>query len=86
MILINDELYELIMDNISDKDVREKVFEEKKVLYREDSDALCSALETDANYWENVLRQHPNDNPNILRHIRNYIKRDEALIRMLTQF
>jgi hypothetical protein len=86
MVLISDELYELIMDNISDKDVREKVFEEKKDLYTEDRDALCSALETDANYWENVLKQHPNDNPNIRRHIRNYIKRDEALIRMLIKF
>lgn len=80
MKLISDELYELMMDNIENKDVREKVFAEAKDIDYTDRDTLCSALETDINYWESCLRNHPNDKVEILRHIRGYITRDEELM------
>ena len=67
MKLISDELYELMMDNI------------------EDRDALCSALEIDVNYWESCLKAHPNDKPEILRHIRNYIARDKELMKVFAR-
>lgn len=82
MKLISDELYELMMDNIESKDVREKVFAEAKDISYSDRDALCSALETDINYWENCLRAHPNDKPEILRHIRSYIALDRELMKV----
>lgn len=80
MKLISDELYELMMDNIENKDVREKVFAEAKDIDYTDRDALCSALETDINYWKSCLRNHPNDKVEILHHIRGYITRDEELM------
>lgn len=82
MKLISDELYELMMDNIENKDVREKVFAEARNISYSDRDALRSALETDINYWENCLRTHPNDKPEILRHIRGYIARDGELMKV----
>lgn len=80
MKLISDELYELMMDSIEDKAVREKVFAEQVNITTEDRSALCSALETDINYWENCMRTHPNEKDSILNHIRNYIRRDNALL------
>lgn len=80
MKLISDELYELMMDNIEDKAVREKVFAEQVNITTEDRSALCSALETDINYWENCMRTHPNEKDSILNHIRRYIHRDNALM------
>lgn len=80
MVLLTEELYELMMEHIEDKDVREQVFEERMLIHREDKDAICSALETDINYWENCLRQHPNEKENIVRHIRSYISRDKKLM------
>lgn len=80
MKLISDELYELMMDNIEDKVVREKVFAEKVNITTEDRSALCSALETDISYWENCMRRHPNEKDSILNHIRNYIRRDKQLM------
>lgn len=80
MKLISDELYELMMDNIESKDVREKVFAEAKNISYSDRDALCSALETDLDYWENCLKAHPNDKPEILRHVCNYIVHDNELM------
>ena len=80
MVLLTEELYELIMENIEDKGVREQVFEERIPISEDDKAAICSALETDINYWENCLRHHPNDKVCILNHIRNYIKRDEQLM------
>ena len=80
MKLISDELYELMMDNIENRDVREKVFAEAKDISYSDRDALCSALETDVNYWENCLKAHPNDKPEILHHIRQYIACDNKLM------
>lgn len=82
MKLISEELYELMMDNIESKDVREKVFAEAKNISHSDRDALCSALETDINYWENCLKAHPNDKPEMLRHVRNYITCDTALMKV----
>lgn len=80
MVLLTDELYELMLENIEDKGVREQVFEEQIPIRAEDRDAICSALETDINYWENCLRHHPNDKVCILNHIRNYIKTDKRLM------
>ena len=80
MKLISDELYELMMDNIEDKAVREKVFAEQVNITTEDRSALCSALETDINYWENCMRTYPNEKDSILNHIRRYIHRDNALM------
>lgn len=80
MVLLTDELYELMLENIEDKGVREQVFEEQITINTDDRSALCSALETDINYWENCLRHHPNEKENIVRHIRGYIKRDEKLM------
>lgn len=80
MKLISDELYELMMDNIESKDVREKVFAEVRTISYSDRDALCSALETDVNYWESCLKAHPNDKVEILHHIRQYIACDNKLI------
>ncbi len=80
MVLLSEELYELMMENIEDKGVREQVFEEQVNISEDDKAALCSALETDINYWENSIRKHPNEKEVILNHIRNYIKHDEKLM------
>lgn len=80
MVLLSEELYELMMENIEDKGVREQVFEEQVNISEDDKAALCSALETDINYWENSIRMHPNEKEVILNHIRNYIKHDEKLM------
>ena len=80
MVLLSDELYELMMENIEDKGVREQVFEKQVPITRGDKDALCSALEMDINYWENCIRKHPNEKEEILNHIRKYIKTDERLM------
>ena len=80
MVLLSEELYELMMENIEDKGVREQVFEEKIPISEDDKAALCSALETDINYWENCIRKHPKEKEVILNHIRNYIKHDERLM------
>lgn len=80
MVLLSEELYELMMENIEDKGVREQVFEEQIPISSDDRAALCSALETDINYWENCIRKHPNEKEVILNHMRNYIKRDDELI------
>ena len=80
MVLLSDELYELMMENIEGKGVREQVFEEQILISEDDKTALCSALETDINYWENCIRKHPNEKEVILNHMRNYIKHDEKLM------
>lgn len=80
MVLLTDELYELMMKHIEDKGVREQIFEEQIPIKNEDRDAICSALETDINYWENGLRRHPNEKENIVRHMRGYISHDEKLM------
>lgn len=80
MILLSDELYELVMENIEDKGVREQVFEEQIPISSDDKAALCSALETDINYWEGCIRKHPNEKEEILNHIRKYIKHDGKLM------
>ena len=80
MVLLSEELYELMMENIEDKGVREQVFEEQVNISEDDKAALCSALETDINYWENSIRMHPNEKEVILNHMRNYIKHDEKLM------
>ena len=80
MVLLSDELYELMMENIEDKDVREQVFEKQVPVTRDDRDALCSALGMDINYWENCIRNHPNEKEEVLNHIRKYIKIDERLM------
>lgn len=80
MVLLSEELYELMMENIEDKGVREQVFEEQIPISEDDKAALCSALETDINYWENCIRKHPNEKEDILNHMRNYIKHDERLM------
>lgn len=80
MVLLSEELYELMMENIEDKGVREQVFEEQIPISEDDKAALCSALETDINYWENCIRKHPNEKEEILNHMRNYIKHDERLM------
>ena len=82
MVLLSEELYELMMENIEDKGVREQVFEEQVNISEDDKAALCSALETDINYWENCIRKHPNEKEVILNHMRNYIKHDERLMGM----
>lgn len=82
MVLLTDELYELMMEHIEDKGVREQVFEEQIPISEDDKAALCSALETDINYWENCLRHHPNEKEIIVRHIRGYISKDEKLMDM----
>ena len=80
MVLLSDELYELMMENIEDKGVREQVFEKQVPITRDDKDALCSALEMDINYWENRIRKHPNEKEEVLNHMRKYIKTDERLM------
>lgn len=80
MVLLTEELYELMMENIENKGVREHVFEEKISISYEDRNALCCALETDINYWENCIRLHPNEKEEIIRHMRTYISRDEKLM------
>lgn len=80
MVLLSEELYELMMEHIEDKGVREQVFEEQVPISEDDKAALCSALETDINYWENCIRKHPNEKEIILTHMRNYIKHDERLM------
>lgn len=80
MVLLTDELYELMLENIEDKGVREQVFEERIPIKEEDRDSICGALETDINYWENCLRRHPNEKEDIVRHVRNFISRDEKLM------
>lgn len=80
MVLLSEELYELMMENIEDKGVREQVFEEQISISEDDKAALCSALETDINYWENCIRKHPNEKEDILNHMRKYIKHDERLM------
>lgn len=80
MVLLSEELYELMMENIEDKGVREQVFEEQVNISEDDKAALCSALETDINYWEHMIRKHPNEKEVILNHMRNYIKCDERLM------
>ena len=80
MVLLSDELYELMMENIEDKGVREQVFEELIPISSDDTSALRSALETDINFWESSLRRHPNEKESIVRHIRDYISRDEKLM------
>ena len=83
MVLLSDELYELMMEHIEDKGVREQVFEEQVPISEDDKAALRSALESDINYWENCIRKHPNEKEIILNHMRNYIKRDERLMNKL---
>lgn len=80
MVLLSEELYELMVENIEVKGVREQVFEEQIPISEDDKAALCSALETDINYWENCIRKHPNEKEVILNHMRNYIKYDEKLM------
>ena len=80
MVLLSEELYELMMEHIEDKGVREQVFEEQVPITCGDKTALCSALETDINYWENCIRKHPNEKEEILNHMRKYIKTDERLM------
>ena len=80
MVLLSEELYELMMEHIEDKGVREQVFEEQVPISEEDKAALRSALETDINFWENGIRKHPNEKEVILNHMRNYIKHDERLM------
>lgn len=82
MKLISDELYELMMDNIKNEDVRKKVFAEAKNINYADRDVLCSSLQTDINYWEGCLRNHPNDKPEIRHHIRTYIDCDKKLMKV----
>lgn len=81
MKIFSDALYERVMDNLEDKEVRQMVFDE--VLNIPQAEDICGALETDLNYWEGVLKRHPNDKPEILSHIRKYIERDEELIKAL---
>lgn len=80
MVLLTDELYELMMENIENKDVRAQVFKEEIHISREDRSALCSALETDINYWENCIRLHTNEKEEIVHHMRKYISHDEILM------
>lgn len=80
MVLLSDELYELVVENIEDKGVREQVFEEQVPITCDDRDALCSALETDISYWEDCIRKHPNEKEEILNHMRKFIKTDEWLM------
>lgn len=80
MVLLSDELYELIMENIEDKGIREKVFAEQILISNDDKIALGSALETDINYWENCIRRHPNEKECIVNHMRNYIEHDTRLM------
>ena len=80
MVLLSEKLYELMIEHIEDKGVREQVFEEQVPISEDDKAALCSALETDINYWENCIRKHPNEKEGILNHMRNYIKHDERLM------
>lgn len=80
MVLLSDEVYELMMENIEDEDVRVQVFKKRVPITREDKGALCSALETDINYWEDCIRKNPNEKEEILNHIRKYIKTDERLM------
>lgn len=80
MILLTDELYELMLENIEDKGVREQVFEEKVDISNDDKSALCSALKTDIKYWEDCIRHHPKAEEGILRHMRRYISDDKKLM------
>lgn len=80
MVLLSEELYELMMEHIEDKGVREQVFEEQVPISEDDKATLRSVLETDINYWENCIRENPNEKEVILNHMRNYIKRDERLM------
>ena len=80
MVLLSEELYELMMEHIEDKGVREQVFEEQVPISEDDKAALRSALKTDINFWENGIRKHPNEKEVILNHMRNYIKHDERLM------
>lgn len=80
MVLLSEELYELMMEHIEDKGVREQVFEEQVPISEDDKAALRSALEADINYWENCIREQPNEKEVILNHMRNYIKSDERLM------
>ena len=80
MVLLSEELYELMMEHIEDKGVREQVFEEQVPISEDDKATLRSVLETDINYWENCIRESPNEKEVILNHMRNYIKRDESLM------
>ena len=80
MVLLSEELYELMMEHIEDKGVREQVFEEQVPISEDDKAALRSALEADINYWENCIREQPNEKEVILNHMRNYIKHDERLM------
>lgn len=80
MVLLSDELYELLMENIEDKGVREQVFEKQVPITQDDKGTLCSALEMDINYWENCIRKHPNEKEEVLNHMRKYIKADERLM------
>lgn len=80
MVVLNEKLYELMLENIEDKTVRERVFAEKVTISEDDQTALCSALETDINYWENCIRHRSNEKECILNHIRNYIRIDRKLM------
>lgn len=82
MVLLNDEVYELMLENIEDEVVREQVLAEQVTISTDDKSALCSALETDINYWEDCIRKHPKEKESVLNHIRNYIRRDEKLMRI----
>ena len=80
MVLLSDELYELIMDNIEDKKVRERIFAERIKITDSDRDGLCGALETDIDYWTQCIRKRPNEKEEILQHVRHFIERDERFI------
>lgn len=80
MVVLNEKLYELMLKNIEDKTVREQVFAEKVTISADDQDALCSALETDINYWENCIQHRSKEKECILNHIRNYIRIDKELM------
>ena len=80
MVLLSEELYELMMEHIEDKGVREQVFEEQVPISEDDKAALRFALESDINYWKNCIRKHPNEKEVILNHMRKYIKHDEKLM------
>lgn len=85
MVLLSDELYELMMKNIKDKGIREKVFEEQICISNDDKITLGSALETDINYWEDCIRRHSNEKECIVNHMRSYIKSAQRLMHIFTK-
>lgn len=88
MIVLNNDLWAKVMNNLSfDKQdvLMDRIDNEVHWLNEEDKDKLRGALETDINYWENCLKEHPNEKESILRHIRNYIKCDNKLMEILSE-